>query len=125
MFQRLASAELTALGATSLPVLVVQHPLGGEPLEGVQKRIAQAVDQLAGLLAAPAAASAPTAPVPSAASRPAVEDRPRPSSAAAKPATLSLEEDEVYAEFVRREWCDGLSDHRAHRRARPRDARGR
>ncbi|HTK90128.1 MAG TPA: hypothetical protein VL948_07765 [Verrucomicrobiae bacterium] len=44
---------MTALGATTLPLLVVQHPLGGEKPEGVSRRAAQAVEQLASLLSAP------------------------------------------------------------------------
>ena len=47
---------MTALGATSLPVLVIQHPLGGEGLDGVGRRIAQAIEQLSGLLATAASA---------------------------------------------------------------------
>ena len=43
---------MTALGATSLPVLAIQHPLGGEGLDGVGQRVAQAIEQLSGLLAA-------------------------------------------------------------------------
>ena len=50
MFQRLALGEMAALGATGLPLLVVQHPLGGETPEGVSRRIAQAVEQLAAML---------------------------------------------------------------------------
>ena len=43
---------MTALGATSLPVLVIQHPLGGEGLDGVSQRVAQAIEQISVLLAA-------------------------------------------------------------------------
>jgi len=46
VFQRLALGEMAALGATGLPLLVVQHPLGGEAPEGVSRRITQAVEQL-------------------------------------------------------------------------------
>ena len=53
MFQKLALSEMAALGATALPLLVVQHPLGGEKPEGVSRRAAQAVEQLASLLGAP------------------------------------------------------------------------
>ena len=49
-FQRLALAEMAALGAGGLPLLVIDHPLGGEKPEGVSRRAAQAVEQLAGLL---------------------------------------------------------------------------
>lgn len=50
MFQRLALGEMAALGATGLPLLVVQHPLGGEAPEGVSRRIAQAVEQIEAML---------------------------------------------------------------------------
>lgn len=52
MFQRLALGEMAALGATGLPMLVVEHPLGGEAPEGVSRRIAQAVEQLGAMLGA-------------------------------------------------------------------------
>ncbi len=44
---------MTALGVTGLPLLVIQHPLGGEKPEGVTRRAAQAVEQLASLLGRP------------------------------------------------------------------------
>jgi hypothetical protein len=50
VFQRLALGEMAALGATGLPMLVVEHPLGGEAPEGVSRRVAQAAEQLIGLL---------------------------------------------------------------------------
>ena len=50
MFQRLALGEMAALGAAGLPLLVVDHPLGGELAEGVGRRVAQAVEQLAAML---------------------------------------------------------------------------
>jgi hypothetical protein len=53
VFQKLALSEMAALGATALPLLVVQHPLGGEKPEGVSRRAAQAVEQLGSLLSAP------------------------------------------------------------------------
>ena len=50
MFQRLALGEMAALGASGLPLLVIQHPLGGETPEGVGRRIEQAVEQLGAML---------------------------------------------------------------------------
>ncbi|HUG36800.1 MAG TPA: hypothetical protein VML54_07605 [Candidatus Limnocylindrales bacterium] len=50
MFQKLALAEMAALGVTGLPMLVVDHPLGGEKPESVSRRAAQAVEQLTSLL---------------------------------------------------------------------------
>src|SRR6185436_8032391 len=103
VFQKLAQAEMTALGATSLPVLVIQHPLGGEGLDGVSQRVAQAVEQLSGLLAA----GGPGAPPPRVA--PSREPLPTAPTSASQPReTVQLEDDDVYPEFVRREWCDGL-----------------
>ena len=52
MFQRLALGEIAALGVTGLSLLVVEHPLGGEAPEGVSRRIAQAVEQIAAKLIA-------------------------------------------------------------------------
>ena len=49
-FHRLARGEMAALGAAALPLLVVDHPLGGEPPEAVDHRARQAADQLADLL---------------------------------------------------------------------------
>jgi hypothetical protein len=53
VFQKLALSEMAALGATALPLLVIQHPLGGERPDGVSRRAAQAVEQLASLLGQP------------------------------------------------------------------------
>ncbi len=74
---------------------MIQHPLGGEPPEGVSRRVAQAVEQLSSLLGPDARP-------------PGGEPGEARSSDAAGPRSLVLEEDEVYGEFVRREWADGL-----------------
>ena len=87
---------MAALGATGLPVLVIEHPLGGEGQGGVERRIAQAVELLDRLLErARTAQPSPIAPITATA-------EPRPTE------SLTLGEDDVYAEFVSREWCDGL-----------------
>jgi len=52
VFQNLAVSEMAALGAAALPLIVVQHPLGGERPEAVSRRAQQAVEQLASLLGA-------------------------------------------------------------------------
>jgi hypothetical protein len=49
-FERLAHGEMAALGATELPLIVIDHPLGGESPEGVGRRVAQAAGQLAEFL---------------------------------------------------------------------------
>jgi hypothetical protein len=53
-FQGLAASELSALGVAGLPMLVVQHPLGGERPESVARRAHQALEQLASLVGRPA-----------------------------------------------------------------------
>jgi hypothetical protein len=50
VFQRLALGEMAALGAGGLPLLVIQHPLGGEAPDGVSRRAEQAVEQLRAML---------------------------------------------------------------------------
>lgn len=49
-FQGLAVSELASLGVAGLPLLVVQHPLGGERPESVSRRVRQALEQLASLI---------------------------------------------------------------------------
>jgi hypothetical protein len=48
-FQNLALSELTALGAAGLPLLIVEHPLGGERPDAIARRAQQALEQLASL----------------------------------------------------------------------------
>jgi hypothetical protein len=45
--------QLSARGVTGLPLLVIEHPLGGERPEAVARRAWQAVEQLASLLGRP------------------------------------------------------------------------
>ena len=49
-FQGLAVSEFTSLGVAGLPMLVIQHPLGGERPESVARRAQQALEQLASLI---------------------------------------------------------------------------
>jgi len=49
-FARLAHHEAHTLGMEGLPLLVIDHPLGGEPAERVADRAAHAVAQLLALL---------------------------------------------------------------------------
>jgi hypothetical protein len=53
---------MTSLGISGLPLLIVDHPLGGERAEGVARRAVQAVEQLAGLIQMGGARRAPQAP---------------------------------------------------------------
>jgi hypothetical protein len=51
-FEALAHHEAHTLGMEDLPLLVVDHPLGGEPRERIETRAACAVSQLRTRLAA-------------------------------------------------------------------------
>lgn len=42
--------QLRARGAAGMPLIIVQHPLGGERAEGVQRRVHQGFEQLTSLL---------------------------------------------------------------------------
>jgi hypothetical protein len=50
-FEALARHEAHTLGMEDLPLLVIEHPLGGEPAERVAEKAARAVAQLAARLA--------------------------------------------------------------------------
>ena len=49
-FEALARHEAHTLGMEDLPLLVVDHPLGGEPADRIETRAARAVTQLLGRL---------------------------------------------------------------------------
>jgi len=49
-FQGLAVSQLAARRVSGLPLLVIEHPLGSEPPEGVVRRAHQALEQLTRLL---------------------------------------------------------------------------
>ncbi len=49
-FETLAHHEAHTLGMEALPLLVVDHPLGGEPPDRVAEKAARAVAQLAALI---------------------------------------------------------------------------
>jgi hypothetical protein len=52
-FQGLAVSQLSARRVSGLPLLVIDHPLGSEPPEGVLRRAHQAVEQLLSLIGRP------------------------------------------------------------------------
>lgn len=49
-FLKLGQAQARTFGVPDLPLLVIQHPLGGQPIEGVKARAEQAVSQFVKLL---------------------------------------------------------------------------
>jgi len=99
-FRGLAVSELGALGITGLPMVFVEHPLGGERSDGVSRRARQATDQLAALIrgAGPASTEGGLREVPRGSARP------------ISPETLETLDtpDAILAAFCEREWCDGL-----------------
>jgi hypothetical protein len=52
-FRGLAASELSALGVVGLPLLIIEHPLGGERPEAVARRAQQAFEQFASLVGRP------------------------------------------------------------------------
>ena len=67
-FQGLAVSELTSLGVAGLPLLMIEHPLGGERPESVARRAQQALEQLASLIGRVVVSAGASAPAPSPAS---------------------------------------------------------
>src|SRR5438874_12100775 len=105
-FQGLAVSELGALGVAGLPLLVVEHPLGGERPEAIARRARQAVEQLASLIGHPET-SATGGTLRVGAPRTSL----RPSTVVsdlASPVTVSDTPEALLAAFCEREWCDGL-----------------
>jgi hypothetical protein len=97
VFQGLAVSELQALGVSGLPLLVIQHPLGGERLDSVARRAHQAFEQLSALIEAGRHDAPAPSTAPAAQATPAITD-------------LLVDDDPValLAEFTQRAWCDGL-----------------
>ena len=113
MFQGLARSELSALGISGLPLVTIEHPLGGERREGISRRAREAVDQLTHLLAQPISSS--TGETGEIARAEPGSTSLRPSSVQAGltfPATTSITvldtPEAVLAAFCERQWCDGL-----------------
>jgi hypothetical protein len=120
VFQGLALSELAALGISGLPLIMIEHPLGGERGEGVVRRARQAVDQLVGLLgsvntrgeagvAEPARVSFRPPSVQAGLEAPSTTIRAGLTDPAPTDAISVLDTPEsVYAAFCERDWCDGL-----------------
>ncbi|HEY7521551.1 MAG TPA: hypothetical protein VIE36_24940 [Methylomirabilota bacterium] len=100
-FQGLAVSEMGAQGVSALPLLVVEHPLGGERPEAIARRAQQAFEQLNALITGATAVS---------------NSPPTNRSGLASPATtgaesyLDLPDDttSVFEAFISRSWADGL-----------------
>src|SRR2546426_7471606 len=110
-FQGLAVTELGALGVTGLPILVVEHPLGGERPEAIARRARQAVEQLASLIGGSSIAATGESRRVGAAgvlSRPPTVQGDLAAPATTAPVTVSDTPEALLAAFCEREWCDGL-----------------
>lgn len=113
----MAVSQLAARGVSGLPLLVVDHPLGGEHPEGIARRAHQAAEQLRSLLAPGARAGdsavrAGTSPGGSgrdeAAAARAERDGAREEAEGPALVEVPAEADRLLEAFVAREWCDGL-----------------
>jgi hypothetical protein len=95
-FQGLAVSEMGAQGVSALPLLVVEHPLGGERPEAIARRAQQAFEQLNALIGGARPSTNQTAVASSA-------------TAASEP-YLDLSDDPtaVFEAFTSRSWADGL-----------------
>ena len=84
-----------------MPLLVIEHPLGGERPDAVVRRSQQALEQLAALISGAAAAGAGGAGAGRHVGALVEKD---------EVVELTLEDDAMalLAEFSAREWCDGL-----------------
>src|SRR5262249_1703020 len=95
-----------AQGVSALPLLVVEHPLGGERPEAIARRAQQAFEQLSALIAGSGAGTKDRAT-----GAPAISNRPPTAQAdLAAPATIDVSDDPIaiLEEFTSRNWADGL-----------------
>jgi len=112
-------SELGALGISGLPLVMIEHPLGGERSEGISRRARQAVEQLKSLLTQPPGASTTLTGEIGRAEPARVSSRPpsiqagltdpaTTNPATTSPVTVNDTPEAVLAAFCEREWCDGL-----------------
>jgi len=99
-----------AQGVSALPLLVVEHPLGGERPEAIARRAQQAFEQLHALIAG-SGTSDRTEPTGRASGATAASNRPPTAEAdLAAPATIDIPDDPIAIldAFTERNWADGL-----------------
>jgi hypothetical protein len=99
-----------AQGVSALPLLVVEHPLGGERPEAIARRAQQAFEQLHALIAG-SGTSDRTEPTDRASGATAASNRPPTAEAdLAAPATIDIPDDPIAIldAFTERNWADGL-----------------
>jgi len=99
-----------AQGVSALPLLVVEHPLGGERPEAIARRAQQAFEQLHALIAG-SGTSDRTEPTDRASGATAASKRPPTAEAdLAAPVTIDIPDDPIAIldAFTERNWADGL-----------------
>ena len=99
-----------AQGVSALPLLVVEHPLGGERPEAIARRAQQAFEQLHALIAG-SGTSDRTEPTDRVSGATAASNRPPTAEAdLAAPATIDIPDDPIAIldAFTERNWADGL-----------------
>jgi hypothetical protein len=123
VFQGLAVSELGALGVAGLPLVMIDHPLGGERSDGIARRARQAVDQLTALLgsngepgvseprrihlrppAVQAGLTDPVTTIQAGLTDPVTTIQ----AGLTDPVTITDTPEAVLAAFCERDWCDGL-----------------
>jgi hypothetical protein len=94
-FQGLAVSEMGAQGVSALPLLVVEHPLGGERPDAIARRAQQAFEQLQALVAGSVVVSEKTG-------------APHVDSTDSEPIVVDDDPIAILEAFTERRWADGL-----------------
>src|SRR5262245_26032254 len=104
-----------AQGVSALPLLIVEHPLGGERPEAIARRAQQAFEQLGALIAGVGTSDSPgtserATGAPRTSSRPPANQAGLADPATTDPATINVPDDPIslLEEFTARNWADGL-----------------
>jgi hypothetical protein len=99
-FQGLAVSEMGAQGVSALPLLIVEHPLGGERPEAIARRAQQAFEQLSSIVAGSARPVRSVGGLSEAAVAPHAESF--------EPIMVGDDPIAILEEFSSRNWGDGL-----------------
>jgi len=99
-FQGLAVSEMGAQGVSALPLLIVEHPLGGERPEAIARRAQQAFEQLSSIVAGSVRPARTAGGLSEAAVAPHAES--------SEPIMVGDDPIAILEEFSSRNWGDGL-----------------
>jgi len=108
-FQGLAVSEMGAQGVSALPLLIVEHPLGGERPEAIARRAQQAFEQLGALISGTGTRDRAIGAT-AVSGRPPTTQAGLADPATTDPATITIPDDPIaiLEEFSSRNWADGL-----------------